>query len=228
MYSIFHLSYGNTPFKVGEILEYNASFAGINAAKAQLKVLEKKEIGDIMTFHVQFTAKSLGLTNYIFPINDKIDIWLDENSLFTIKEKSNIEEGKYSYSSETIFNHKIGHAYTDSDTIIIKKGTHPPYSLFYYLRKLNLDQINKTILNTIQKKKITTLKVFIENNIETVVPAGRFLCTKISPKYLDKKKIKNEAQMSILFSNDKKRYPVKIWLKLKYGTLMLELNNIIN
>ena len=34
--------------------------------------------------------------------------------------------------------------------------------------------------------------------------------------------------MFILFSNDDNRYPVKIWLKLKFGALVLELDEIIN
>jgi hypothetical protein len=45
---------------------------------------------------------------------------------------------------------------------------------------------------------------------------------------LDEKEFKNRSQMSILFSNDEKRYPVKIWLTMKYGSLVLELNKITN
>ena len=227
-YSLFIFLDGSTPFRVGEILKYNASFAGINAAQAQLEVLEKVKINDIMTFHVQFTAKSLGLTNYIFPINDQINLWLDENSLYTIKAKSKIKEGKYQYSNEIIFDHDIGQAYIENDTIDIKEGTQPPYSLFYYFRKLNLGQINQTTLNTIQNRNLANLKLFVDKNIMTNVPAGNFLCTKITPKYSNDTSFKNEAQMSILFSNDDSRYPVKIWLYLKYGTLILELIDIIN
>ena len=34
--------------------------------------------------------------------------------------------------------------------------------------------------------------------------------------------------MSILFSDDENRYPVKIWLTMKYGSLVLELESITN
>ena len=60
------------------------------------------------------------------------------------------------------------------------------------------------------------------------VPAGTFTCTKITPMKLNEKEFKNRSQMSILFSNDEKRYPVKIWLTMKYGSLVLELNKITN
>ena len=77
--------YGNIPFKVGEELNYDASFGSIDAAKGSLKVLNKESINNIMTYHVQFTAKSKGIINYLFPINDQIDIWLNEQSLLPIK-----------------------------------------------------------------------------------------------------------------------------------------------
>ena len=44
---------------------------------------------------------------------------------------------------------------------------------------------------------------------------------------MDKQKFKNEATMSIWFSNDDVRYPVKISIKMKFGTLILKLNELI-
>ena len=77
-------------------------------------------------------------------------------------------------------------------------------------------------------KKITDLKVEIERDVKIDVPAGKFNCTKITPMKLNDKEFKNRSQMSMLFSNDGNRYPVKIWLTMKYGSLVLELDNITN
>ena len=41
-------------------------------------------------------------------------------------------------------------------------------------------------------------------------------------------KFKNKAELDIMFSNDNKKYPVMIRLKLKYGYLKLELDQVIN
>ena len=46
--------------------------------------------------------------------------------------------------------------------------------------------------------------------------------------FTNDKEFKNRTQMSMLFSNDENRYPVKIWLTMKYGSLVLELNKITN
>ena len=54
------------------------------------------------------------------------------------------------------------------------------------------------------------------------------MCTEVSPVRKDNKKFKNKAELAIMFSNDKDQYPVKIRIKLKFGYLVLELDQILN
>ena len=42
--------YGDVPFKIGEELNYNASFGSIDAARGSLKVVNKELINNIMTY----------------------------------------------------------------------------------------------------------------------------------------------------------------------------------
>ena len=58
-----------SPFTVGEILNYSASFSGIKAGTGSLKIINEDE----NSFHIQFRAKTNKITNYVFPINDIID-----------------------------------------------------------------------------------------------------------------------------------------------------------
>ena len=218
----------NVPFRIGETLYYNASFGGIPAASGILKVVDKEKINDKTTFHVQFTAKSQGLANYIFPIDDEINIWLTEDSLKTIKAISKINEGNYKAKRNVIIDHNKQIAIVNNDSIKIKSDTHSPYSLFYYYRNKDFTKVKKDGINTIQGKKLTKLNIKIENNITVTVPAGEFMTTKLTPQKSNNQKFKNNGTMSIFFSNDKNRYPVLIWLKLKYGKLELELEKITN
>ena len=70
--------------------------------------------------------------------------------------------------------------------------------------------------------------LIVRENEVVNVPAGRYNCSTISPKRKDNKKFKNKAELNVMFSNDQKKYPVKIRLKLKYGYLVLELDKIIS
>ena len=72
------------------------------------------------------------------------------------------------------------------------------------------------------------LKLIVKENQKVIVPAGSFICTEVSPAREDNKKFKNKAELAIMFSNDKDQYPVKIRIKLKFGYLVLELDQILS
>ena len=218
----------NIPFKVGESLNYKASFSGIDAATGRLEVLGIEKINNVSTYHVRFSANTHGFANFLFPIRDVIDLWLDENSLVPIRVKKNISEGKYEKKSESDLSQNQGFAIVRNDTISMGMGTHSPYSLFYFFRNKNLSTINGEIFSAIEGKKVTPLKMKVTEGINIGVPVGDFNCTEVTPMRIDKKKFKNEATMSIWFSNDKHRYPVKIWLKMKFGAFVLKLDEITN
>ena len=212
---------------VGEKLTYSASFKGIKAAKAKLEVVDSVEINEIKTYHVRFTAKSTGITDYIFPIKDVIDIWLSKDSLETIKVESNISEGNFKKKSSLVLYQNLGYLISNNDTIQFQETIHSPYSLFYYFRDKDLQDYKNKSIYTIQGKKVTELILLLEKSVNTIVPAGSYMCTKLTPIKSDKKDFKNESKMSILFSDDSNGYPVKIWLHLKYGSLILELEDVV-
>ena len=222
------LAFPSADMKIGEKLKYSAYFGGVPAAEASLEIIGKEKLNGTSTYHVRFSARSKGIINYLFPINDKIDLWLTEDSLLTVKESLRIREGNYKKSQEMILNHNKNFVVLNSDTLTIPGNTHSPYALFYFFRRKDFNQVELDTLHTTNGKKTTALKVEIERDVKVNVPAGSFTCTKISPMNLNEKEFKNRSQMSILFSNDEKRYPVKIWLTMKYGSLVLEINKITN
>ena len=222
------LAFSSSNMKIGEKLKYSAYFGGVPAAEASLEIIGKEKLNGTSTYHVRFSARSKGIINYLFPINDKIDLWLTEDSLLTVKESLRIREGNYKKSQEMILNHSKNFVVLNSDTLTIPGNTHSPYALFYFFRIKEFSQVELDTLHTTNGKRITDLKVEIERDVKVNVPAGSFTCTKVSPMKLDEKEFKNKSQMSMLFSNDENRYPVKIWLTMKYGSLVLELNKITN
>ena len=222
------LAFSSSNMKIGEKLKYNAYFGGVPAAEASLEIIGKEKLNGTSTYHVRFSAKSKGIINYLFPINDKIDLWLTEDSLLTVKESLRIREGNYKKFQEMILNHDKNFMVLNFDTLTIPGNTHSPYALFYFFRMKEFNQVVLDTLHTTNGKKTTALKVEIERDVKVDVPAGSFNCTKITPIKLNNKEFKNRSQMSMLFSNDENRYPVKIWLTMKYGSLVLELDNITN
>ena len=216
------------PPNVGETLIYKASFSGIHAASASLKVIKKTVIEKDSVYHVQFKAKTKSAFNYVFPIDDKIDIWMDMKTFLPVKISEKIREGNFKRSTNLVFNRKNNFAIIDNDTLKIEKYTQSPYSLFYFFRKHNIKNFEGKKISLIQNKKTIFLKLKIEEDQIINVPYGNYICTKVLPIREDNKKFKNRAELDIMFSNDIKKYPVMIRLKLKYGYLKLELDRVVN
>ena len=223
------LVFGNSsPVSIGETLLYNASFRGIHAANASLKIIKKVVVGIDSVYHIRFTAKSEGPINYIFPIDDEINLWLDIKTFLPIKIHKKINEGRFKKTTKIHFNRKHNFALINNDTLRIEKNTQSPYSLFYFFRKNSIQDFKNQEISLIQNNKTALLNLTVRENEVVSVPAGEYTCSIISPERKDNKKFKNKAELDVMFSNDLKKYPVKIRLKLKYGYLVLELDKIIN
>ena len=222
--SIITLQASDIPFKIGETLKYKASFSSIPAGSAILKVIKKEIINDINTFHIRFKAQTEGFTDLIFPIDDVINIWLEENSLLPIKIEEIINEGKYSRKKLYIIYQSQGYGIINNeDTLKFEEEVHSPYSLLYFFRKTNFKTFNKKKINILKKKSFETLSVDIKSNLEVNSEFGTWLSTCVEPKRVKRNKFKNDSAISIWFAEDSKKYPIKFWIKMKYGGLLLEL-----
>ena len=231
---IFLFSFGfiiaqSMPFRVHETLTYKAFFSGIPAGLGELTVIKLDTIQDLPSYHVRFKAWTTGFSDKLFSINDKIDIWLDAKSLETIKVENRIQEGNYKKNSMSLFYHNDKLVVIDGDTLSIPQGSQSPYSLFYSLRQESIPDLHDSKLITVAGGKITQLKFLTSSKQKVTVPYGDFVCNRVTPIRTDKKQFKNKGEISIWFSEEKPaQIPVKIWIKLKFGTLILELVDRIN
>ena len=225
---LFFLSiiYCQNHLPIGTTLSYKVSFSGVNAATGKLKILENDTIEDVQASHLQLIIKTIGITDKLYPINDKIDIWLEKETYRTMKIEKNINEGNYRKKTVTIFYQKNNFAIINSDTINIPSDCQSPYSLIYSLgRNKSLAERNLTI-STLDGKKVTPVKLYIDQDKEIFVPSGKFICDKITPLPITGENFKNEGQISIWFSKEtRNQIPIKIRLKLKFGSLVMELVN---
>mgnify|MGYP001399456778 FL=1 len=225
---LFFLSiiYCQNHLPIGTTLSYKVSFSGVNAATGKLKILENDTIEDVQASHLQLIIKTIGITDKLYPINDKIDIWLEKETHRTMKIEKNINEGNYRKKTITIFYQKNNFAIINSDTINIPSDCQSPYSLIYSLGNNKLLAEKNLAISTLDGKKVTPVKLYIDKDKEIFVPSGKFVCDKITPLPITGESFKNEGQISIWFSKEtRNQIPIKIRLKLKFGSLVMELIN---
>lgn len=214
------------PFQIGETLEYIAEFNRVPVGHASLFVKGLETVNGHPTYHVRFKASTGWVGDQFYIIRDQVDIWLDQTKLYTHKVKKKIREGGYRKTSETVMDYDKMVAITAQDTVAIDFTVRDPYSMFYYLRTVPLPENKLMSFSTYENKKITNFKLIVTGQEIIRVPLGSFMCNVVKPFREKKTLLKNQGDMKIWFSDDKRRLPVKIQIKLKYGSLTLLLKNI--
>ena len=216
----------NLPFKVGERLTYTLQFNIIKMGRGYLSVESIDTIAGIPSYHVKFQANTRKFADMIFRVRDKIDIWLNTANLTTLKINKEINEGNYHKNYYTLIDYNNSIAITNKDTIKINGVVRDPYSLLYYFRTIPLKIGQILDFTTFDNKKLTDFQVIVDGTETIETLAGKFSCIIVKPFRAGKTLLKNEGDMKIWFSDDELRLPIQIQIKLKYGSMLLQLRTI--
>lgn len=208
-----------------EVLEYTASFGGINVADASLSSKRYINSENKNILKIQFVAKSKPSLEFIFPINDKIIIDVDLNTWEPIKVQKKLRQGKYIQNSLASFRTDEKMFIYKSDTIYYNNKVVNPYSLIYYFRIKDLGSEENHELQIVDNKKIIPLKFFVDNREKIKTSLGSYFANKIWPQKMDGSSFKNAGKITMWIS-EKERLPLLINLKMKFGSLNLELSKI--
>jgi hypothetical protein len=221
------LNYGqNKPFKVGERLTYTLQFNIIKMGRGYLSVESKDTISEVQAYHVKFQAKTGKFADNIYRVRDYIDIWLKTSDLTTLKLVKRLNEGNYHKNYDTSIDYNNSIAITNNDTLSINGALRDPYSLLYYFRTIPLEIGQILDFSTFDNKKLTDFQVIVDGKETVETPAGKFPCIIIKPFREGKTLLKNEGDMKIWLSDDKLRLPIQIRIKLKFGSMLLQLKTI--
>jgi hypothetical protein len=208
-----------------EVLNYSAYFSGIHVANATLKSKQKKDLNNKDILNIEFQAKSRSSVKYIFPINDIISIDVETENWEPIRVEKKLREGNYIHNSVAEFNHDERKFIFKKDTIAFLENVMNPYSLIYFFRTKTLTPDTSYQINIVDNKKIMALNFNVEHREKIKIPKGSFFANKIWPQRNDGRPFKNAGKMTIWYSENEK-IPVMINLKLKFGSLNLELVEI--
>ena len=214
------------PFKVGELLKYSAQFELIPVGEAELFFTGSEKFNDVDVYHVSWKAYTKGLARTIFKIQDKIDIWIDKKDFFTHRLKKDINEGTYSKKVDVKFDYVNSIAITETKEVPIDFKARDPFSMFYYLRTITLEENVVMNFSAYEGKRIIDYNLQMTGSEMITSPLGQFKCKIIKPFRDGKNLFKNSGDMRIWISDDKQRLPVKIQIKMKVGTMTLLLKEI--
>lgn len=216
----------NNPFKVGELLKYSAEWNGIKVGNAELFLSGTELFNDIETYQITFTTRTNGLANTLFPIRDRVDVWIDKKELFTHRIKKDINQSTYKEKIDVSFNYDELKALSNDKSVDIDFKARGPYSMFYFLRTIDLIPEKIMSFSSYEGKRIVNYNLKMTGTEIVDSGLGKFSCKVIKPFSEGKELFKNKGDMRIWISETEERLPIKIQIKIQYGSMTLTLDEI--
>jgi hypothetical protein len=211
------------PFNVGEELTYRASFGGIHAGTARMRVNGIELVRGRAAYHVVFTIDG-GVP--FFRVHDRYDSWIDVQTLSSLRHHQQISEGRYKRTTRyEIYPERGTYELGDS---VFPSVNHPldDGSFIYAVRTAGIKvgetrqddryfrpDRNPVVLTGLRQESVT-------------VGAGDFDATVVKPSIKTNGIFSDRGEAQVWFSDDARRYPVMLRSKFAKFTLKLELESI--
>ena len=207
--------------------EYNVYLEVLNLklGEASLSIKDSGTIDGINVYHLNFNVRTTKLGDSIYKIRNKIDVWVDQETLNVVKQNKNIRELRKKKNSETIIINQRG--ITNGKEFIVKENVFDPYSLILILSEFDIPNGQSQEFNIIDagKSRVIEIKNLGTQTIKT--PYGNKQGYTLSPVKNGQPVLKNKGDMEVSYvSIEDTLVPAKILIKLGSGVIELRLKRI--
>ena len=207
--------------------EYNVYLEVLNLklGEASLSIKDSGTIDGINVYHLNFNVRTTKLGDSIYKIRNKIDVWVDQETLNVVKQNKNIRELRKKKNSETIIRNQRG--ITNGKEFIVKENVFDPYSLILILSEFDIPNGQSQEFNIIDagKSRVIEIKNLGTQTIKT--PYGNKQGYTLSPVKNGQPVLKNKGDMEVSYvSIEDTLVPAKILIKLGSGVIELRLKRI--
>ncbi|MDT8393712.1 MAG: DUF3108 domain-containing protein [Bacteroidales bacterium] len=223
------------PFQRGEWGKYRVYYdswitSGISAGIGLISIKDDvRQFNGRNTFHFEVIGRSVGLFNWFFKVDDRFESFADEESLIPYHFIRRTHEGSYKYEDEVDFDHENGIAKSRRKVKTITPGIKDIVSAFYYMRKLDLSDIEEGqeyqldffLDDSAYVSKIIYLG---KENVETKL--GKFRCLKFKPMVAQGEIFQEPYPMVLWVTDDKNKVPVLGKSSVIVGSVKIELIKI--
>ena len=207
--------------------EYNVYLEVLNLklGEASLSIKDSGTIDGINVYHLNFNVRTTKLGDSIYKIRNKIDVWVDQETLNVVKQNKNIRELRKKKNSETIIRNQRG--ITNGKEFIVKENVFDPYSLILILSEFDIPNGQSREFNIVDagKSRVIEIKNLGTQTIKT--PYGNKQGYTLSPVKNGQPVLKNKGDMEVSYvSIEDTLVPAKILIKLGSGVIELRLKRI--
>ncbi|MBI5750296.1 MAG: DUF3108 domain-containing protein [Nitrospinae bacterium] len=219
-------SYAETkpvPFAVGEKFTFDITWMGISAATATLEVFQKTKYKGKEVYHIVSTARSSKFISTFYPVDDRVETFIDSKEIFSYLLKVRQREGRYKSDKETEFDHVNHKAYyrkvgSKEEVFDIPPKIQDALSCYYYFRTMDNIEVGKSvIIETFESKKTWQLEVQALGREKIKTPAGEFNTILVKPLLKFKGIFINKGDVYLWITDDHRKIPVQMKSKVIIG-----------
>ncbi|MBS1959559.1 MAG: DUF3108 domain-containing protein [Bdellovibrionales bacterium] len=229
------------PFEIGEKLEYDIRFIGIDAAHLNVELLPPKMLGDRQVYHISAHAKTAKLFELVYRVDDRIESFWDYDGLFSHKFMMDLDESKQSRKLIELYDYEKKKSFFWNRVDHVEKGlseqkeqydialwSQDPISSLYYLRIADLPKNPAKEFRypvIIDGKPWESVLKFQKQ--EKIYAGGKdFTANVYSLDNYQNGELKNKDN-KVWISDDEHRYVLRIEAKVKVGSFAIALNKIL-
>jgi hypothetical protein len=216
--------FASTPFAVGEELVYKATFGGIPAGSARMRVDGIEIIRGRPAYHVLFSIDG-GVPFY--RVHDRYESWIDVQTLASLRHRQDISEGRYKRNTTyEIFPERAAFQKDDEPMEASVANPLDDGSFIYAVRSARV-KVGETRRDDRYFRPDRNPVVLTGLRQDTVtVNAGTFATTVVKPSIKANGLFSENGDAQIWFSDDAARYPVQVKTKFSKFSLTLSLQSV--
>ena len=212
------------PFNVGEELTYKATFGGIPAGTARMRVDGIETVRGRQAYHLVFTIDG-GVP--LFRVHDRYDSWVDVQTLASLRHRQQINEGRYKRT--TVYEIYPERAAYEEGGSVYASVAHPldDGSFIYAIRTAAI-RVGETRRDDRYFRPDRNPVVLTGLRREIVrVGAGNFAATVVRPSIKANGIFSENGDAQVWFSEDARRYPLLVKSKFAKFSLTLSLQSVV-
>lgn len=212
------------PFAVGEELTYKATFGGIPAGKARMRVDGIELVRGRPAYHVVFSVDG-GIP--LFRVHDRYESWIDVETLASLRHKQVISEGRYKRTTNYEIYPENGQYQKQGDSLCASVSNPLDDGSFIYAVRTAGIQVGETRRDDRYFRPDKNPVVLTGVRQDTItVGAGTFATTVVRPTIRTSGIFSENGQAHVWFTDDVNRYPVQVKAKFARFSLTLSLQSV--
>jgi len=213
-----------TPFAVGEILNYRLLWAIFsNAAAVQLAVVEIRDFFGTPVWHFRASAHSQVPLRSLAVVDDQFDSYADFANLESRQYETYLDEmGEKQKTVSRLVAANLAKQGQGS-VVLVRRGTRDPLAALYLLRAIDWQRTPEIRAPVYDGEDLYEMRAHVEGPGETIPIAGSSVRTTKIVVELFRGGHPSRTRCSIWFSQDAARLPVLIQAEVPYGSVRAEL-----